>query len=105
DPIFIEDGSIWTSAGVTAGIDLSLALVERDLGHSAAMAIARDLVVYLKRPGGQAQFSTVLQLQNGGVRFDRLHGWIAGHLNSDLTVAALAAKAGMSERSFVRHYC
>ena len=104
DPIFIEDDRLWTSAGVTAGIDLSLALVERDLGHAAAMAVARDLVVFLKRPGGQAQFSAVLQLQTGDARFDRLHGWIAGHLDRDLSVGALADRAGMSERSFVRHY-
>lgn len=104
DPIYIEDGSLWTSAGVTAGIDMSLALVERDLGHAAAMYIARHLVVFLKRPGGQAQFSTILQLQTGDERFDRLHGWIADNLHKDLSVGALAGQAGMSERSFVRHY-
>jgi transcriptional regulator GlxA family with amidase domain len=104
DPIFIEDGKVWTSAGVTAGIDLSLALVESDLGHDAAMAIARDLVVYLKRPGGQAQFSSILQMQSGDPRFERLHGWIAGHLDGDLSVPALAGRMGMSERSFLRHY-
>jgi transcriptional regulator GlxA family with amidase domain len=104
DPIYIEDGPVWTSAGVTAGIDLSLALVERDLGHSVAMGIARYLVVFLKRPGGQAQFSAMLELQTGDERFDRLHGWIAGHLDRDLSVSALAKRAGMSERSFVRHY-
>ena len=104
DPIYIEDGSLWTSAGITAGIDLSLALIERDLGHSAAMFVARVLVVFLKRPGGQAQFSTFLQLQTGDARFDGLHGWIAGNLNKDLSVGGLAEKVGMSERSFIRHY-
>ncbi|MCW5748226.1 MAG: GlxA family transcriptional regulator [Alphaproteobacteria bacterium] len=104
DPIFVEDGALWTSAGVTAGIDLALALVERDLGHATAMTIARDLVVFLKRPGGQDQFSAFLRLQTGDERFDRLHGWIAGHLDDDLSVAALARRVGMSERSFVRHY-
>jgi transcriptional regulator GlxA family with amidase domain len=104
DPIYIEDGPVWTSAGVTAGIDMSLALVERDLGHAAAISVARDLVVFLKRPGGQAQFSATLQLQTGEARFDRLNGWIAGNLDKDLSVAALAERAGMSERSFVRHY-
>jgi transcriptional regulator GlxA family with amidase domain len=104
DPIYVEDGALWTSAGVTAGIDMSLALVERDLGHAAALAVARDLVVYLKRPGGQAQFSTMLRLQTGDDRFDRLHGWIAANLDKDLSVGALAEKVGMSERSFVRHY-
>jgi transcriptional regulator GlxA family with amidase domain len=104
DPIYVEDGPLWTSAGVTAGIDMSLALVERDLGHAAAIAVARDLVVFLKRPGGQAQFSTILQLQTGDGRFDRLHGWLANNLDKPLSVGALAEKAGMSERSFVRHY-
>jgi transcriptional regulator GlxA family with amidase domain len=68
------------------------------------MAVARVLVVFLKRPGGQAQFSTTLSLQEGAAEFERLHGWIAGHLASDLTVPALAARAAMSERSFVRRY-
>jgi transcriptional regulator GlxA family with amidase domain len=104
DPIFVRDGALWTSAGVTAGIDLSLALVEDDIGHDAAMAIARDLVVFLKRPGGQAQFSTVLTLQHRDQKFDRLHGWMAGHLADDLSVSALAKQVAMSERSFLRHY-
>jgi transcriptional regulator GlxA family with amidase domain len=104
DLIYIEDGPVWTSAGVTAGIDMSLALVERDLGHAAAIFIARHLVMYLKRAGGQAQFSTALQLQTGEARFDNLHGWIAGNLEKDLSVGALAEKVGMSERSFMRHY-
>lgn len=104
DPIFIRDGKIWTSAGVTAGIDMTLAMVESDMGHAAAMAIARDLVVFLKRPGGQAQFSTALALQHSDRSFDPLHGWIAGHLAEDLSVPALAARARMSERSFLRRY-
>lgn len=104
DPIFVRDGSVWTSAGVTAGIDLALALVEEDIGHAAAMAVARDLVVYLKRPGGQAQFSSALMLQQRDSLFEKLHGWIASHLASDLSVPILAEKAAMSERSFVRHY-
>jgi len=104
DPIFIRDGNIWTSAGVTAGIDLALALVEDDLGRGIALAVARHLVVFLKRPGGQAQFSTTLALQHGDARFERLHAWIADNLCRDLSVASLADAAGMSERSFVRHY-
>ena len=104
DPIFIEDENLWTSAGVTAGIDMTLALVERDLGHAAAMFVARDLVVFLKRPGGQAQFSTVLRLQTGDGRFDRLHSWIADNLHKRLSIGVLANQAGMSERSFIRHY-
>jgi transcriptional regulator GlxA family with amidase domain len=104
DPIFVRDGNVWTSAGVTAGIDLALALVEEDLGHELALAVARQLVVFLKRPGGQSQFSATLALQGGGTRFERLHAWIADNLRRELSVGALAEASGMSERSFVRHY-
>jgi transcriptional regulator GlxA family with amidase domain len=104
DPIFVRDGNIWTSAGITAGIDLALALVEADLGQPSALAVARQLVVFLKRPGGQAQFSATLALQHSDARFERLHAWIADNLQGDLSVAALADAAAMSERSFVRHY-
>jgi transcriptional regulator GlxA family with amidase domain len=104
DPIFIQDGNVWTSAGITAGIDLALALAEGDLGRALALAVARQLVVFLKRPGGQAQFSNTLALQDGGARFERLHAWIADHLGGDLSVASLADASGMSERSFIRHY-
>src|SRR6516162_444743 len=104
DPIFVCDGSVWTSAGVTAGIDLALALVEEDLGRSMALAIARYLVVLLKRPGGQAQFSTALSLQMAEDRFGMLHDWMAEHLTEDLSLPALARQAAMSERSFSRHY-
>lgn len=104
DPIFIRDGAVWTSAGVTAGIDLALALIEDDLGAALALDVARHLVVFLKRPGGQAQFSTALSLQKAGDRFGELHAWIAENLAADLSLAALATRAGMSERSFVRHY-
>jgi transcriptional regulator GlxA family with amidase domain len=104
DPIFVCDGPIWTSAGVTAGIDLALALVEEDLGRSVALAVARYLVVFLKRPGGQAQFSTALALQAADDKFGALHDWINGHLASDLSLSVLADRAGMSERSFSRHY-
>jgi transcriptional regulator GlxA family with amidase domain len=104
DPIFICDGPVWTSAGVTAGIDLALALVEEDLGRSMALAVARYLVVFLKRPGGQAQFSTALALQAAEDKFGALHDWINGHLGDDLSLSALADQAGMSERSFSRHY-
>ena len=103
DPIFVHDGPAWTSAGVTAGIDLALALVEEDLGRTVALAVARYLVVFLKRPGGQAQFSATLALQDDG-RFDALHSWIGAHLSGDLSLAQLADRAGMSERSFSRHY-
>ena len=104
DPIFVRDGPAWTSAGVTAGIDLALALVEQDLGRAAALAVARHLVVFLKRPGGQAQFSATLALQGEEDRFDPLHAWIATHLADDLSLPVLAAEAGMSERSFSRRY-
>lgn len=104
DPIFINEGPVWTSAGVTAGIDLALALVEADLGHALALEVARHLVVFLKRPGGQAQFSATLALQKQGGRFDDLHAWIAENLGRDLSIPTLAEQAGMSERSFVRHY-
>jgi transcriptional regulator GlxA family with amidase domain len=104
DPIFVRDGAIWTSAGVTAAIDLALALVEEDAGRSLALAVARHLVMFLKRPGGQAQFSTVLSLQGAEDRFGELHSWMAGRLAGDLSLPALAQKAGMSERSFSRRY-
>jgi transcriptional regulator GlxA family with amidase domain len=104
DPIFVCDGPVWTSAGVTAGIDLALALVEEDLGRSVALAVARYLVVFLKRPGGQAQFSAALALQAADDKFGALHDWINGHLTSDLSLSVLADQAGMSERSFSRHY-
>src|SRR5271155_3257055 len=104
DPIFVCDGQVWTSAGVTAGIDLALALVEQDLGRTVALAVARYLVVFLKRPGGQAQFSAALSLQTVEDRFGALHDWINGHLADDLSLPVLAGRAGMSERSFSRHY-
>ncbi|MCK1793134.1 GlxA family transcriptional regulator [Pseudomonas violetae] len=104
NPIFINDGPVWTSAGVTAGIDLALAMVEQDLGHEIALEVARQLVVFLKRPGGQSQFSVTLSLQKEGNRFDELHAWISENLSLDLGIPTLAAQAGMSERSFVRHY-
>jgi transcriptional regulator GlxA family with amidase domain len=110
DPIFVRDGDVWTSAGVTAGIDLALALVEDDLGHDLAMTVARGLVVFLKRPGGQSQFSAPLSAQmtaqtagdaNG---LDALHAWMSEHLGADLRVERLAARAGMSPRTFARVY-
>lgn len=104
NPIFIQQGAVWTSAGVTAGIDLCLALVEEDLGRAVALEVARHLVVFLKRPGGQSQFSAALSLQKGDTRFADLHAWIAENLSLDLNIPTLAAQAGMSERSFVRHY-
>jgi transcriptional regulator GlxA family with amidase domain len=104
DPIFVKDGPIWTSAGVTAGIDLALALVEEDLGRTVALAVARYLVVFLKRPGGQAQFSTTLSLQIAEDRFGALHDWITRNLAKEISLSVLARQAGMSERTFSRRY-
>jgi transcriptional regulator GlxA family with amidase domain len=104
DPIFVRDGSVWTSAGVTSGIDLALALVEEDLGRAAALAVARYLVVFLKRPGGQAQFSATLSLQAAEDKFGVLHEWINQHLADDISLPVMARQSGMSERSFSRHY-
>jgi transcriptional regulator GlxA family with amidase domain len=105
DPVFIHDRDVWTSAGITAGIDLALALVEEDLGPRVALAIARGLVVFLKRPGGQSQFSTALAAQQAArPELRELQAWIAGHLEDELTVPALAERALMSERSFARAF-
>ena len=104
DPIYVTDGKFWTSAGVTAGIDLALALVESDLGHAVALAAARQLVVFLRRPGGQSQFSAALALTTADDRFERLHAFVLENLHRDLSVPALADAAGMSERSLLRHY-
>jgi transcriptional regulator GlxA family with amidase domain len=106
DAIFIEQGPVWTSAGVSAGIDLSLALVEADCGREVAMQVARELVVYLKRPGGQSQYSELLQSQtNDCPTFEGLHLWICDNLDSEgLTVEVLAKKARMSSRNFTRVY-
>jgi transcriptional regulator GlxA family with amidase domain len=105
DPVFIRDGEVWTSAGITTGMDLALALVEEDLGPEVALAVARLLVVFLKRPGGQSQFSAALASQQAAVPALReLQGWIAGHLTEDLSVPALAKRANLSERSFARAF-
>lgn len=105
DPIFIRDGAIWTSAGVTAGIDLALALVQEDLGRDHALRTAQRLVMFVKRPGGQSQFSSSLRAQGADDgTFDALHGWIASNLGADLRVERLAEEAGMSPRNFARMY-
>ena len=103
DPIFVRDGNVWTSAGVTAGIDLALSFVEADLGRATALAVARQLVVFARRPGGQAQFSASLQL-SAEPAFDDLLGWMGRNLHADLSVPRLATEAHMSERSFARHF-
>jgi transcriptional regulator GlxA family with amidase domain len=103
DAIYVRDGQIYTSAGVTAGIDLALALVEEDLGHAIALEVARRRVVFLKRPGGQSQFSSHLAAQTTppGPLGD-LPEWIVANLGVDLSVEALAARAAMSPRNFAR---
>ena len=103
DPIFVRDGRIWTSAGVTAGMDLALALVEEDHGRDVALGVARELVLFLKRPGGQAQFSAQLQAQLAERETLRdLQAWMADHPRADLSVEALARRAAMSPRHFAR---
>lgn len=106
DAIFVREAAIWTSAGVTAGIDLALALVEEDCGRTVAMNLARDLVVFMKRSGGQAQHSELLRAQAGErAGFDELHAWILDNLhNPDLSVDVLAERARMSTRNFSRVY-
>lgn len=105
DCIFINDGNVWSSGGVTAGIDLALALIEDDLGHEIALATARQLVVFMRRPGGQSQFTAPLALRSRApAGFDDLHRWVAEHLSEDLRVERLAARAGMSPRNFARLY-
>jgi transcriptional regulator GlxA family with amidase domain len=105
DRIYIQDGPVWTSAGVSAGIDLTLALIEADFGHQVAIQTARQLVMFIKRSGGQSQFSVPLaaQLHDRG-DFADLHAWMAAHLADDLSVERLAGHAGMSPRNFARSY-
>ncbi|QPF88363.1 GlxA family transcriptional regulator [Bradyrhizobium genosp. L] len=103
DRIFVRDGQTYTSAGITAGIDLALALIEEDHGRTFALRVARSLVVFLKRPGGQSQFSAHLQAQFSVVpAIRRAQEWALAHLADDLSAKALAAHVGMSERNFRR---
>jgi transcriptional regulator GlxA family with amidase domain len=106
DAIFVRDGAVWCSAGVTTGIDMALALIEEDAGRAVAMNVARVLVVYLKRAGGQSQFSALLtaQMESESEPFGQLERWIAEHLRSDLTIDALAEHVHMSPRNFARAY-
>src|SRR5262245_31308040 len=103
DPIFIRDGNVYTSAGVTAGIDLSLALVEEDWGSELALLVARALVVFLRRPGSQSQFSASLSLQTSDrAPIRELQAWLLDNLREPLTVEQMAIQAGMSTRNFAR---
>lgn len=103
DRIWVRDGDIWTSAGITAGIDLALALIADDLGDDIARQTAQQLVVYHRRPGGQSQFSALLEMKSGG-RFEALLTWARENLREPLTVETLAARAAMSERNFARAF-
>lgn len=105
DAIYIRDGHIYTSAGVTAGIDLALSFIEEDLGGRIALAAARELVVYLKRTGGQMQFSEPLQFQARATdRFADLAAWLVSNLKKDLSVEVMAARAGLGARHFSRRF-
>ncbi len=106
DPIYIHDQGVWTSAGISSGIDLALAMVSEDLGRNSSLETARELVVYLKRSGGQSQFSTLLlnQMKDKNELFHSLHNWIENNLNSDLSIERLADRMNMSVRTFYRLY-
>jgi transcriptional regulator GlxA family with amidase domain len=105
EPIYVRDGGVVTSAGVTAGIDLALALVEEDVGRDAALEVARHLVVFLRRPGGQAQFSAQLRAQLARRQpLREVQHWITERPAADLSVERLAARAGLSPRQFARSF-
>lgn len=107
DALFLSAGKCHTSAGITAGIDFCLSLVERDLGRALALLVARELVVFVKRPGGQSQFSTLLMHDASGADkapFDELVSWMAERLGDDLSVDVLAARVAMSPRNFARRF-
>jgi len=104
DRIFVRDGNIWSSAGITAGIDLALAMVAEDFGDEIAQKTARQLVLYHRRSGGQSQFSSLLELKAPSGRFGPLLSWAREHLDAPLTVEDLAEQAGMSSRHFTRAF-
>ena len=105
DAIYVHDGNVWTSAGVTAGIDLSLALVADDHGRQAAAVVARQLVVYFRRSGGQSQFSALLAAQSANEEPIReLLAWLPEHLTEDLSIPVMAARTHLSERQFSRTF-
>ncbi len=106
DPIYIKDGNIWTSAGITAGIDMALAIIEEDLGKSAAIEMARSLVTPMVRSGGQSQFSPELDRQAHDTKgqFSHLHDWIIANIQRKISVDDMAKECGMSPRNFSRRY-
>ena len=104
DRIFIRDGKIWSSAGITAGIDLALAMVADDLGEGVAKRAAQQMVVYYRRPGGQSQFSALLEIDHAGSRFSPLLAWARERLCEHLSVETLAERSGMSIRNFARTF-
>jgi transcriptional regulator GlxA family with amidase domain len=104
DRIFVKDGAIWTSAGISAGIDLALAMIAEDLGEDIAKQTAQQLVVYRRRPGGQSQFSALLELERPDARFGPLLGWARERLGEPLGVERLADRAAMSPRHFARAF-
>jgi len=104
DQIFVRDGNIWSSAGISAGIDLALAMVTEDFGEEIALETARQLVLYHRRSGGQSQFSSLLELKAPSGRFGKLLTWAREHLDAPLTVEDLAEQAGMSSRHFARAF-
>ena len=105
EALYVVDGKVWTSAGVTTGIDMALALVEADLGAATANLIARHFVLYARRPGYQSQFSPLLQAQTAAeAPFAALISWMQEHLDQTLDVPELARRAGLSERSFYRKF-
>jgi transcriptional regulator GlxA family with amidase domain len=102
--IFVQDGRLFTSAGVTTGMDMALELVEQDHGKAVAVGVAQALVIYRKRPGGQAQFSRFLEAEKRDDRLGELQLWILDHLEEDLPLERLAGAAGMSARHFSRRF-
>jgi len=104
DAIYVQDGKVFTSAGVTAGMDMALAMVEADWGKPTALAVAQELVMYFKRPGGQSQFSRQLSAQLRDDTFGVLELWMLDHLDQDLSVESLARRTHMSERHFARRF-
>lgn len=104
DALYVRSGKLYTSAGVTAGMDLALSMVEADWGRATALAVAQELVMFLKRPGGQSQFSRYLEAQRRDDRFGALALWMLEHLDADLSVERLAARANLSPRHFAREF-